>query len=716
MDDFAFEKCREIASCLNEKKDDEARDGVIRLLNYLKENGIPQDELVNHLIRETGLFPYLDKTANWRDALVADLFSVDVGCKDPVVLHREQSKVLKALLSGRSVVVNAPTSFGKSFVIDALISLKKPTNVIIIVPTIALTDETRRRLFKKFSGEYRIISTAEEVLGERNIMVFPQERASSYYRQIRELDLLIVDEFYKADSKYDTERSGTLISVLAKLKHRAKQCYFLMPNIDEVSDNLFTKGMIQIPTKFKTVVLDRHHLYKKIKAGTEAKKKALRELVLDLGRSKSLVYASTPSEAARVAGYMRDSLPACRSDSDMQEFSDWVRANYDSGWSFVEDIRHGVVRHNGTFHRSLAQLCVRAFDRYDDCHYLVATSSLIEGVNTCAENVILWSNKKGRNDGLDPFSFRNIMGRSGRMFQYFVGHVYELAKPPEIITQEKLDLKVDSNDLYEYVDEEKQQYLTEDQIKAIKSQKIELYNEFGNDFFQHVFRNDALGVLELNEIRALYKYFNAHKDGGIFSLLQSNDVRDWEKPIRAILTIIYPDDKGRPYLREARQNMAAYIYTVSGVDWQSPLRSMLNGLSERRISVDNYFRLERDTSFKVSSFLKDIYVIMQAMGVTADLSNLINRLSNAFLPPRVYDLEEYGLPRMLSQKIHAAGVIDFESKISLAECVNRFQAIGKKALLRQVPAFDSFDQKIVENFYDGITCSHVQSIVVESRV
>ena len=45
----------------------------------------------------------------------------------------------------RNIAVSAPTSFGKSFVIDAFIKIRKPKNVIIIVPTIALTDETRRR-------------------------------------------------------------------------------------------------------------------------------------------------------------------------------------------------------------------------------------------------------------------------------------------------------------------------------------------------------------------------------------------------------------------------------------------------------------------------------------------------------------------------------------------------------------------------------------------
>ncbi|MED7858412.1 helicase, partial [Campylobacter coli] len=43
------------------------------------------------------------------------------------VLHREQSRVLKRLLSNESLILSAPTSFGKSFIIDALIAMKKPT-------------------------------------------------------------------------------------------------------------------------------------------------------------------------------------------------------------------------------------------------------------------------------------------------------------------------------------------------------------------------------------------------------------------------------------------------------------------------------------------------------------------------------------------------------------------------------------------------------------
>ena len=110
-----------------------------------------------------------------QDAFVYNLFKADIGLNEEKVLHREQFRLLSSLLAGKNIAVSAPTSFGKSFVIDAFIKLRKPRNVAIIVPTIALTDETRRRIYKKFANEYNIITTTDIPLAERNIFIFPQD-------------------------------------------------------------------------------------------------------------------------------------------------------------------------------------------------------------------------------------------------------------------------------------------------------------------------------------------------------------------------------------------------------------------------------------------------------------------------------------------------------------------------------------------------------------
>ena len=146
-----FDACSRINDLLQTGKDVDARNELIQLLDRHKKENTPYTPLLNHLIRGTGLFPYLEpETSTWQDRFVFESFKVDIGLNEPVTLHSEQSLVLKCLLEGENLAVSAPTSFGKSLIIDAFIAIKRPTNILIIVPTIALTDETRRRLSRKF--------------------------------------------------------------------------------------------------------------------------------------------------------------------------------------------------------------------------------------------------------------------------------------------------------------------------------------------------------------------------------------------------------------------------------------------------------------------------------------------------------------------------------------------------------------------------------------
>ena len=134
-----FEACRDVVERLDANQEAEARESLIRLLADMKSRGEQPAELVNHLIRQLGLFPYMiSEFASWEDRLAFEAFRTDVGEERPLPLHVEQSRLLHDLLAGESVAVSAPTSFGKSFIVDAFIALKRPERVLIIVPTVAL--------------------------------------------------------------------------------------------------------------------------------------------------------------------------------------------------------------------------------------------------------------------------------------------------------------------------------------------------------------------------------------------------------------------------------------------------------------------------------------------------------------------------------------------------------------------------------------------------
>ena len=58
-----------------------------------------------------------------------------------MVFHRVQAQVYWHLIDGENVILSAPTSFGKSLIIDALIASGKYRRIVLVVPTIAPIDE-----------------------------------------------------------------------------------------------------------------------------------------------------------------------------------------------------------------------------------------------------------------------------------------------------------------------------------------------------------------------------------------------------------------------------------------------------------------------------------------------------------------------------------------------------------------------------------------------
>ena len=99
-------------------------------------------EAFSAIARSVGLWNYIDtEAANARDELAAEIAYVpELG----IVLHREQLGALNTLLAGQNLILSAPTSFGKSILIDAMLLSNRYSRVAIVLPTIALLDEFRQ--------------------------------------------------------------------------------------------------------------------------------------------------------------------------------------------------------------------------------------------------------------------------------------------------------------------------------------------------------------------------------------------------------------------------------------------------------------------------------------------------------------------------------------------------------------------------------------------
>jgi len=692
-----FENCHVVNNLIIAGRDSEARNELIKLLGELKIDGLEYTPLINTLISKVGLFPYMEiETSAWQERYVYEAFKADVGEKEPVTLHREQSRLLGNLLSGRSIAVSAPTSFGKSFVIDSFISIKKPKNVVIIVPTVALTDETRRRLQRKFGDEYKIITTSDQSLGEKNILVFPQERSISYIQVLDHIDIFIVDEFYKASKSFDKTRSPSLIRSILKFSKIADQRYFLAPNISELKESVFTQGMEFLSLDYNTVFLEKNELYNEIGKNEQKKSEVLLRILRE-NSGKTLIYAGTYTNIGKVSNLLMNNRDSIGREL-LIKFQSWLSRNYDPNWELTNLVVKGVGIHNGQLHRSLSQIQIKLFEEDEGLDQIISTSSIIEGVNTSAENVILWSNKNGR-ARIDDFTYKNIIGRGGRMFRHFVGKIFILEQPPEEMPTQ-LELEIPDEILGQIDQDSIDVKLTSDQIAKIITYKEEMQDLVGVDNFNYFQENDIFQSSDSNLILEIVKDIRNDSDSwnGI-GYLNSHNVENWDRLLYKLINLQRSgwDIQYRKYV--------AFVKILSN-NWNQSIPDLLQELSVFDIGINDFFKLERNTTFKLSSLLSDVHIIYNRINDNhkVDLTPSISKFSHAFLPKVVYQLEEYGIPRMISKKIDNTKIINLEdTEVDIHDVIASFKEIGLDALVKSVGELDDFDKYILKYFYQGVT-------------
>ncbi len=690
-----FNKCHEINDYLNRRDEVGARNALIKLLSDMEQRKEPYPEVLNQLIRSTGLFPYMKlDNVSWEQRYVHAAFEVDVG-KGRATLHREQSLVLGKLLRGTNLAVSAPTSFGKSFIIDAFIALNSPDTVVIIVPTIALMDETRRRIFKKFSREYTIITAPDTELGARNIFIFPQERAFGYLSKIEKIDLLVVDEFYKASKAHDKERSPSLIKAIIKLSKKAKQRYYLAPNIKRLASNVFTDDMEFLELlDFNTVFLEKHELYHEINGDDVLKGQKLLEIIKPRS-AKSLVYAGTYADIKRVAKIVIQSMDVV--DRPLtNHFSMWLRENYVRGWPLADLVARGTGVHNGSMHRCLSQIQVKMFEHERGLDNIVSTSSIIEGVNTSAQNVIIWRSKIGGSK-LKDFSYKNIIGRGGRMFKHFVGNIYLLEPPPKD-EDAQLEIEFPEQILGDLDEDQDGDSLTSEQLEHIIEYRRSMSDIIGEEEFARLRRDNVLHDSDADFLLHLATdMYNNPEEWNGFGFLNSSNPDHWDRMLYKLLRFKSTGWDGQfGHIVAATKAMAG--------NWRLHLSRLLDGLSGSGIGIDDFFKLERTITYKLSALISDANELHKIIiDPEVDVSRFVATLSRAFLPGPVYALEEYGLPRMISKKIHRSQLMDFTTPdFGLNKAIKQFQGIGFQKMA-EIDSLTRFDKYVLKFFYEGIT-------------
>lgn len=366
---------------------------------------------------------------------------------DSISLHPEQQKILNEMENNQALIVSAPTSFGKTFCIFEYIVRYKPQNVVLIVPTLALVDEYRKKIISKYKEkfkEYKVYSNLDEEkeydFTRKNIFILTHDRVvqEASYMLIKEIDFLVIDEVYKLEKDLKDDRVLVLNMAYYYMSKIAKKYVLLAPFIKNVYDTeLLEKKPVLYSSNYSPVVNEV--------ITTEIINDKDRELecknILDkIGtKEKTLIYFPT---VTGIYNYIKDVISKEDVIEDIDEsikhFIDWAKEEIHEEWGLIKALERGYLIHNGQLPIGTRMFQMNFYENSDFYNRLLCTSTLLEGVNTSAKNIIITKPSRTKNESFSAFDFYNLVGRTGRLYEHYLGRAYYI-KGKNDPTYKKID-------------------------------------------------------------------------------------------------------------------------------------------------------------------------------------------------------------------------------------------------------------------------------------
>ncbi len=677
---------------------DLGREFVIRALEVRDELESDYQDIVDDLAMQVGLYPYVFdlrlKELSLRNAILHAAHQADGEMAD-FVLHSSQARVLRRLIAGESIILSAPTSFGKSLLIDITISAKNFDNIVLIVPTLALVEETRRRM-ARFVNRYSIITSSNQKLGNKNIFVFTQERFLAMEHEIPEVDFFAIDEFYKLSITEEGGRATQLNQAFLKLANTGAQFYMLGPSIraipSVVTEKLNCNFLIE---DFQTVAIELHVISKK-----PNKNEALANL-LDTIDGQTMIYCQSPASTRKLLkSYLELREVEKTTDEELIEAAKWTAENYHDQWLVSIALQHGIGIHHGRLPRSLGRFMIRAFEE-GKLNVLLCTSTLIEGVNTAAKNVIVYDNILNRKK-LEFFTFNNIRGRSGRMFRHFIGHVFVFDEPPQEelpfvdmpainpteTTPSSILIQLSDNDVPDQLQEKLDKLLNQDILP------VELLRNISS-IEPEFLLDTAKNLLNMN-VRELSKCSWSSRPTYEDILFSSNIIWDYLG--------------GAPSARQGSMRSASmmtlWIWKLYGsrnvsLFRKEMIQSQIGRNHKPDEAVEDVLAFLRGwASFNYPKYLMALsdvanYILTKRGLKGCNYSQFAVSIEHLFQPTSFSSLEEYGLPTEISEKLLNNKL--FNKDDELESVVN---ALRNREL--NVFADGAFERGVIEDFQKGI--------------
>ena len=387
---------------------------------------------------------------------------------DGVAMHPEQIQILNEIKSHDAIIVSAPTSFGKTFCVFEYIARTQPQNIVLIVPTLALVDEYIKKIIRKYTLHFNSykVHTQLDANGEydfsaKNIFILTHDRVvqDELYTSIKNIDLLVIDEVYKLETDATDDRVLVLNMAYYHLSRVAKKYVLLAPFIKEIADiEQLDKKPYFYNTEYSPVI--NNVITEELLNANDRYPQCQKLLNRIDTKEQTLIYFPTVTGMYRyVSSFISEEPILNEIDDNIKLFINWAKDEIHEEWSVVKALERGYAIHNGQMPLGIRLYQLNLYENHPQYNRLLCTSTLLEGVNTSAKNIVITkpsrrSDRDISDDNFSVFDFFNLVGRTGRLNQHYIGDAYYLKAPSDppykkidAIRTIKFELTDDSKDI-----------------------------------------------------------------------------------------------------------------------------------------------------------------------------------------------------------------------------------------------------------------------------
>lgn len=309
-----------------------------------------------------------------------------------LVFTDPQYQLFEAMKDSNHFSFSGPTSFGKSFIMDAFIQYiiterHGIDNIVILVPTRALINQVTARLKKTITDEnYKVLAHPVVPAIYKNrmlkyVFVFTPERLISYLgeRENPVINYMFVDEAHKIIAEKDS-RSPLYYHAILLAERKSIKLYFASPNIPnaDVFLQLFEKSVDEQMIIRESPVSQNRFFVDYVEGNGRMFTETGEDIVFDdLGKRehgyvskllrklgydcKNIVYCNTVADTIDFALQFSKNLPE-QNDPRIDSLIELIKTYVHKEYFLIDCLKKGVAFHFGRLPQRIRERIEKLFE------------------------------------------------------------------------------------------------------------------------------------------------------------------------------------------------------------------------------------------------------------------------------------------------------------------------------------------------------------------